>query len=80
MPIVNRQSIKFSPYSIPVTMSHVTSISFTGVIFGPALVGLLAEIFGLTFNMYLLGILMFLISSLMLFIMNTSSSSTQKIN
>ena len=80
MPIVNRQSIKFSPYSIPVTMSHVTSISFTGVIFGPALVGLSAEIFGLTFNMYLLGILMFLISSLMLFIMNTSSSSTQKIN
>ena len=80
MPIVNRQSIKFSPYSIPVTMSHVTSISFTGVIFGPALVGLSAEIFGLTFNMYLLGILMFLISSLMLLIMNTSDSTAQKIN
>lgn len=80
MPIVNRQSIKFSPYSIPVTMSHVTSISFTGVIFGPALVGLSAEIFGLTFNMYLLGILMFSISSLMLLIMNTSNSSAQKIN
>jgi len=79
MPIVNRQSIKFSPYSIPVTMSHVTSISFTGVIFGPALVGLSAEIFGLTFNMYLLGILMFSISSLMLLIMNTNSSA-QKIN
>ena len=69
MPIVNRQSIKFSPYSIPVTMSHVTSISFTGVIFGPALVGLSAETFGLTFNMYVLGIIMFLIALLMLFIM-----------
>ena len=80
MPIVNRQSIKFSTYSIPVTMSHVTSISFTGVIFGPALVGLSAEIFGLTFNMYLLGILMFSISLLMLLIMNTANSSAQKLN
>ena len=78
MPIVNRQSIKFSPYSIPVTMSHVTSISFTGIIFGPALVGLSAEIFGLTFNMYLLGILMFSISTLMLLIMNTSNVSVPK--
>ncbi len=75
MPIVNRQSIKFSPYPIPVTMSHVTSISFTGVIFGPALVGFSAETFGLTFNMYLLGILMFLISTLMLLIMNTSKAN-----
>ena len=59
-------------------MSHVTSISFTGVIFGPALVGWSAEIFGLTFNMYLLAILMFLISTLMLFAMKSSNTSTQK--
>ena len=80
MPIVNRQSIKFSPHPIPVTMSHVTSISFTGVIFGPALVGFSAETFGLTFNMYLLGFLMFSISTLMLFVMNSSNASTQEIN
>ena len=60
-------------------MSHVTSISFTGVYLAP-LLGLSAEIFGLTFNMYLLGILMFSISSLMLLIMNTSNLSAQKKN
>jgi len=80
MPIVNRQSIKFSAHPIPVTMSHVTSISFTGVIFGPALVGFSAETFGLTFNMYLLGLLMFSISTLMLFVMSSSKTSTKEIN
>ena len=69
MPIVYRQSVKHSHLPIPVTISHVSSIAFTGVIFGPALVGFSAETFGLTFNMYLLGIIMFAISVLMLFIM-----------
>ena len=69
MPIVYRQSVKHSHLPIPVTISHVSSIAFTGVIFGPALVGFSAETFGLTFNMYLLGIIMFAISLLMLFIM-----------
>ena len=69
MPIVYRQSVKHSDLPIPVTISHVSSIAFTGVIFGPALVGFSAETFGLTFNMYLLGIIMFAISVLMLFIM-----------
>ena len=69
MPIVYRQSIKHSQLPIPVTISHVSSIAFTGVIFVPALVGLSAETFGLTFNMYLLGIIMFVISSLMLLVM-----------
>ena len=63
------QSVKHSDLPIPVTISHVSSIAFTGVIFGPALVGFSAETFGLTFNMYLLGIIMFAISVLMLFIM-----------
>ena len=72
MPIVYRQSVKHSHLPIPVTISHVSSIAFTGVIFGPALVGFSAETFGLTFNMYLLGIIMFAIAILMLLIMQNS--------
>ena len=72
MPIIYRQSVKHSHLPIPVTISHVSSIAFAGVIFGPALVGFSAEKFGLTFNMYLLGIIMFAISTLMLLIMQNS--------
>ena len=79
MPIVYRQSVKYSTYPIPVTISHVSSIAFTGVIFGPALVGYSAETFGLTFNMYLLGFLMFGISTLMLLIMSSSKVANQKL-
>ena len=79
MPIVYRQSVKYSTYPIPVTISHVSSIAFTGVIFGPALVGYSAETFGLTFNMYLLGFLMFGISTLMLFIMSSTKVANQKL-
>ena len=79
MPIVYRQSVKYSTYPIPVTISHVSSIAFTGVIFGPALVGYSAEKFGLTFNMYLLGFLIFGISSLMLFIMNNTKVAIQNL-
>ena len=75
MPIVYRQSVKHSDLPIPVTISHVSSIAFTGVIFGPALVGFSAETFGLTFNMYLLGIIMFAISVLMLFIMQNDDQN-----
>ena len=42
---------------------------FVGAIFGPAIVGISAEVFGLTFNMYALGVIMFLIALLMFFIM-----------
>ena len=80
MPIVIRQSVKYSPHPIPVTISHVTSISFTGIIFGPALVGLSAEKYGLTFNMYILGFIMFLIATLMLILMNTTYPKKQKKN
>ena len=70
MPIIYRQSVKYSPHPIPITISHVSSIAFTGVIFGPAIVGFSAEKYGLTFNMYVLGLVMFLISLMMLLIMN----------
>ena len=70
MPIIYRQSVKYSSHPIPITISHVSSIAFTGVIFGPAIVGFSAEKYGLTFNMYMLGLVMFLISLMMLLIMN----------
>ena len=69
MPIVFRQAVKNSQNPIPVTISHVSSIAFVGAIFGPAVVGISAETFGLTFNMYALGVIMFLIALLMFFIM-----------
>ena len=78
MPIVYRQSVKHSDLPIPVTISHVSSIAFTGVIFGPALVGFSAETYGLTFNMYLLGIIMFAISILMLLIMQNDDHNKIK--
>ena len=71
MPIIYRQSVKQSPHPIPITISHVSSIAFTGVIFGPAIVGFSAETYGLTFNMYMLGVIIFLISLLMLVVMNS---------
>ncbi len=49
MPIVYRESVKHSELPIPLTISHVSSIAFTGVIFGPALVGLSAERFWFNF-------------------------------
>ena len=70
MPIIYRQSVRHSPHPIPVTISHVSSIAFSGVIFGPAIVGFSAETYGLTFNMYMLGLIMFLISLIMLLVMN----------
>ena len=73
MPIVFRQAVKNSQNPIPVTISHVSSIAFVGAVFGPAVVGISAETFGLTFNMYSLGVIMFAISTLMLFIMNSSN-------
>ena len=69
MPIVFRQAVRYSNNPIPITISHISSIAFVGAIFGPAVVGISAEIFGLTFNMYALGAIMFLISLLMYLIM-----------
>ncbi len=75
MPIVFRQAVKYSNNPIPVTISHVSSIAFLGAIFGPALVGISAQNYGLTFNMYLLCIMMFKISLLMFFIMHKSKNN-----
>ncbi len=73
LPISIRQAIKHSKESLPKTISHVSSIGFSGLIFGPAIVGYSAEKFGLTFNMYLLCIIFFIISCFMIFLMNKKS-------
>ena len=73
MPIVFRQAVKNSQNPIPITISHVSSIAFVGAIFGPAIVGYSAEKFGLTFNMYLLCIIFFILSCFMIFLMNKKS-------
>ena len=74
-PIIFRQAIKFSKESIPKTISHISSIGFSGLIFGPAVVGFSAQKYGLTFNMYVLCIVFFLISMIMAILM-----SQKKIN
>ena len=52
MPIVFRQAVRHSNNPIPITISHISSIAFVGAIFGPAIVGISAETFGLTYYMY----------------------------
>ena len=68
-PIVFREAVKNTKESIPITISHISSIGFSGLIFGPAIVGLSAEFFGLTFNMYAMTIVYILISVFMINLM-----------
>jgi predicted MFS family arabinose efflux permease len=55
--IVIRQAINITDEPIPLTVSNLVTLGFAGFIFGPALVGYLAEYLGLTFNMYLLSVI-----------------------
>ena len=54
--ILIRFGVKLSPDNIPVTISNINSIGFSGFAFGPLLVGYSAENIGLTFNMLTLCI------------------------
>jgi len=54
--IIYRQAIKITDEPIALTVANLVTLGFAGFIFGPALVGYLAEYLGLTFNMYLLCI------------------------
>ena len=54
MSIVIRQAIKVTKEPISLAVSNLTTLGFSGFIFGPALVGYTAENIGLTFNMYVL--------------------------
>ncbi len=55
--IVIRQAINFSSDPISLTVSNLTTLGFSGFIFGPAIVGYTAQFIGLTFNMYLLCVI-----------------------
>ena len=55
--IAIRQAILVTDEPIPLTVSNLVTLGFAGFIFGPALVGYLAEFLGLTFNMYLLSLI-----------------------
>jgi len=55
--VVLRQAINETNESISITVSNLLTLGFAGFIFGPAIVGYLAELINLTFNMYLLSII-----------------------
>ncbi len=55
--VVLRQAISESKDSISLTVSNLLTLGFAGFIFGPAIVGYLAELISLTFNMYLLSVI-----------------------
>ena len=66
VPLVIRQAVRQSSESIPTTVSNITTIGFSSMLFAPALIGFVAETFTLTVNMYALcffvffaGIIMF---------------------
>ena len=54
--IIIRQAIRITDEPISLTVANLITMGFAGFIFGPALVGYLAEYIGLTFNMYLLSL------------------------
>ena len=49
-------AVKISDQTLSITVSNLITIGFAGFIFGPAIVGFLAEYYGLTFNMYLFNL------------------------
>lgn len=55
--IVIRQAIKITTDPISLTVSNLTTLGFSGFIFGPAIVGYTAKYLGLTFNMYALCVI-----------------------
>ena len=55
--IVLRQAISESNEGISLTVSNLITLGFGGFIFGPVVVGYLAEYISLTFNMYLLSVI-----------------------
>ena len=71
--VVYRQAIKSSNEPINLTVSNLATLGFAGFIFGPVIVGYMAEYFGLTFNMYVLSLIWAINGLLLLFLMNKNS-------
>ena len=73
--VVIREAIKISNESINITVSNLITLGFAGFIFGPVIVGYLAEFFGLTFNMYLLSIIWGINGFALIYLMNLKKES-----
>ena len=71
--VVYRQAIKSSNEPINLTVSNLATLGFAGFIFGPVIVGYMAEYFGLTFNMYVLSLIWAINGLLLLFLMNKNN-------
>ena len=72
--VVYRQAIKSSNEPINLTVSNLATLGFAGFIFGPVIVGYMAEYFGLTFNMYVLSIIWAINGILLLYLMRTNTN------
>ena len=72
--VVYRQAIKSSNEPINLTVSNLATLGFAGFIFGPVVVGYMAEYFGLTFNMYVLSVIWAINGILLLYLMNKNNN------
>ena len=59
VPLIIRQAVKLSTESIPTTVTNLTTIGFSSLLFAPAIIGFVAESFSITINMYALCIIVF---------------------
>ena len=72
--IIFRLAIRITDEPISLTVANLITLGFAGFIFGPALVGYLAEFLSLTFNMYLLSVVWGLNGAALLVMMNRVNS------
>jgi MFS family permease len=72
--IIFRLAIRITDEPIGLTVANLITLGFAGFIFGPALVGYLAEYLGLTFNMYLLSVVWGLNGAALLLMMRRVNS------
>jgi len=73
--IIFRLAIRITDEPIGLTVANLITLGFAGFIFGPALVGYLAEFLSLTFNMYLLSVVWGLNGVALLVMMQRINSS-----
>ena len=59
VPLIIRQAVKQSTESIPTTVTNLTTMGFSSLLFAPAIIGFVAESFSITLNMYALCIIVF---------------------
>ena len=73
--VIYRQAIRITDEPINLTVANLVTLGFSGFIFGPALVGYLAEYLSLTFNMYLLSVVWGLNGVALIIMMNRINSN-----